>query len=125
MPSILTAEKGKVLPATDQRGPLQVWLCQLDDGRTAELSRKPESPAPTGEVTVTETQYGLRAKLVQTNHSGRGRSPEDTRRIQRQHSQEMALRYAAIQNVRGQLPDTFKVDDLKPIIDWFVRDIDA
>lgn len=48
-----------------------------------------------------------------------GRSPETQARIERQHSQEMALRYFAI---RG----TELTSDMRPlrlIIDWFQRDI--
>jgi hypothetical protein len=65
--TITDATKGDILPGKDDRPDLQKWSVTLDDGRTAELLRKPDSDAPTGDVTVTETQYGLRAKIVQQN----------------------------------------------------------
>lgn len=51
------------------------------------------------------------------------RDPKDTAAIQRQHSQEMALRYLAIQQSRGKVNDAFTLDGLKAIVDWFELDI--
>jgi hypothetical protein len=68
MPTITdAATKGDMLPAKGDRPTLQKWQVTLDDGRTAEMLRKPDSDAPTGDVTVEETQWGLRAKIVQSN----------------------------------------------------------
>jgi hypothetical protein len=68
MPTITdAATKGEMLPAKGDRPTLQKWQVTLDDGRTAEMLRKPDSDAPTGDVTVEETQWGLRAKIVQSN----------------------------------------------------------
>lgn len=66
---------------------------------------KPASDAPTGRSGA--------------GTGGFGRSPETQARIERQHSQEMALRYFAI---RG----TELTSDMRPlrlVIDWFQRDI--
>ena len=40
----------------------------------------------------------------------------------RQHSQEMALRWMAIQAARGRVPEDFRLDGLRALIDWFARD---
>lgn len=45
---------------------------------------------------------------------------ERSHRIERQHSQEMALRYFALQSPLAELPDTKK---LREMISWFQRDI--
>lgn len=54
---------------------------------------------------------------------GRPRSPEETAAIQRQHSQHMALLYVQAKAAVGAVPEDFKPDDMRPIIDWFDRDI--
>jgi hypothetical protein len=65
--------------------------------------------------------------LLKANFSGAGgqggRSPEQTSAIQRQHSQEMALRYAAIRGEKEMLPARFTLTDLRMVIDWFEQDI--
>lgn len=53
---------------------------------------------------------------------GRPEDPERSRRIVRQHSQEMALRYATIRQQQGQLPESFSLDDLFVIADKFDAD---
>ena len=54
----------------------------------------------------------------------RGRSPADTAAIQRQHSQEMGLRWAAILAAAGRLDGGFGIEQLRSYIDWFEADID-
>lgn len=66
-----------------------------------------------------------RAKQFGGGGGGGGRSPEENARIMRQHSQEMALRYAAIKASLGSLTADFKPETLKPIIDWFDADAKA
>lgn len=92
-----------------------------------EWSRKEGSPGPSvGEVLsgdLSQTQYGWKFKKAQSNGGGfAGKSPEQQRSIVRQHSAEMALRYAAIRAGQGKLPDDFSLEQLRPVIDWFVRD---
>jgi hypothetical protein len=67
----------------------------------------------------------LKAKRVRQfqGGGGGGKSPEQQNAIQRQHSQEMALRYAAIRAEKGQLPEPFSLEDLRKVIDWFENDI--
>ena len=124
------AEKGKTLPASGQRGPLQVWMYDLEDADgnrlKAEALKKPDNEPPIGEHIdgkVTDSDFGPKFKADPPPRDGRnGRSPEDRLSIVRQHSAEMALRYAAIRQAQGKLPDDFTLDDLRAIIDWFVED---
>jgi len=53
--------------------------------------------------------------------SGRPRDPQESARIQRQHAQEMALRYAAIKAKTDLKLD----DDFRKVIDWFDADTKA
>jgi hypothetical protein len=52
-----------------------------------------------------------------------GRSPDDTAAIQRQHSQEMALRFCEVQARLGQINEEFTMTYLQPLIDTFDDDI--
>lgn len=103
-----------------------------------EISKKTTSPPPTvGQVIdVSEvippkagTNFPPKLKLANKGSFGgggsRGPSPEDRRAMQRCHSQSVAVEYVKVAHERGTLPDGFKLDDLKPIIDWFDRDVDA
>lgn len=91
MPAIAEATKGKTLDANSNRGPLVVWSVKLDDGRTAELLRKPESAAPTGDVTVEDGPHGLKAKLVQ---QGGGKDFKADPKGLRGKNASMAVAYA-------------------------------
>lgn len=104
-----------------------------DEG-TYELSRKATSPAPTvgQRIDVAEVQpspngnYPPKLKLAQANRSGGGgRSPEESARIMRQHSQEMALRYAVAKAGPSGLSEDFKLENLLPLIEWFDKDAKA
>jgi hypothetical protein len=80
------------------------------------------------EGTLEQKPYGWKFKKASAGGfggGGRGRSPEETKAIVRQHSQEMALRYAAIRAQQGKLPEDFKLTDLATIINWFVKDAAA
>lgn len=97
----------------------------------AEWYTKQETPVPAegstleGEITV-DPQWGPKFKKAQQGGFGgggfRGRSPEENRRIVRQHSQEMAIRWAELAHARGKLPEDFKTDDLLKLVDVFHRD---
>lgn len=101
----------------------------------AQHKRKASSPAPAvGEV--------IDAELVQKNGktelkrvwkqngggggSSTGRSPQDTKQIVRQHSQHMAILWAAVLQKEGLQPnpDSFK-PWLKNLIDWFHQDAEG
>ena len=101
------------------------------DAGSYEISRKPTSPAPTvgqmmdiGEVVPPNGNFPPKIKLAQANGSrpGGGRSPQETAQIVRQHSQEMALRYAAIKQSQGNLPAEFTPADLFKIAHLFDAD---
>lgn len=98
----------------------------------AELFQKQETPAPKPGDTIdgtieTDEKFGPKIKKAQKFTGGGGwrpRDPKETAAIQRQHSQEMALRYLTVRASQGKLPEDFKMDQLRTIIDWFQADID-
>lgn len=106
----------------------------LQDGQgepvTAEWYTKQETPVPAegstldGEITV-DPQWGPKFKKAAGQFGGggfRGRSPEENRRIVRQHSQDMGIRWAELAHARGKLPEDFKVSDLLKLVDVFHKD---
>ena len=115
---------------TGQYGPNVSYDLRLTGvSDVVELTRKPEKPAPQVGETLTgtlEDGYQGKKKFKVERQGGfgggGGRSPEESARITRQHSQEMALRYAAIRAQQGKLPDTFSLADLKIITDKFDED---
>lgn len=69
---------------------------------------------------------GFGKELRKVGGNGRkpmGRSPADTKAIQRQHSQEMALRYLTLKAQIGVVKEDFTMEQLGKIIDWFEKDI--
>lgn len=105
------------------------------DERRVEIAQKPETPAPNVGDTLTghiEEQnrngsvYFKFRKAKAGNFGGGGQPrPEDparAKRIVRQHSQGMALQYAALRHSQGKLPDDFKLEDLFKIADRFDAD---
>lgn len=111
-------------------GPMQVVALRLQNGAevlATEWFTKASTPLPaageTLEGDVTEGKYGKEFKKAQ---GFGGRSPRDSRRIERQHSQEMALRALAL--LGGELQEDDWVDvrhDIKWWTDWFVTDLDV
>jgi hypothetical protein len=99
---------------------------QLDDGTTADAWRKPDNKYP---PKVGDKGSVTGGKFKKTPKDGGGwsggggggskMSPERERSIIRQHSQEMALRCAALQ-IGGKPVLTF--GELKKLIDWFEHD---
>lgn len=119
-------------------GEFQVYALTLTDGTTpqnVEMNQKITTPAPTvgqrleGEISTDKNGYLKFKKAQQQNGGGGGRGPRDpkeTAQITRQHSQEMAILWAATLEKQGRLPADAKVDTfLKPIIDWFQADAEA
>lgn len=100
--------------------------------KVCNIGRKPGNPLKVGErfeAEVKEEKNGrLNLKRVQQQRGfgGGGRSPEENARIQRQHSQEMCLRFLALKVQMGELPSEafkdIKPADLRPIINWFDED---
>lgn len=118
-------------------GPMKSYRVTLRNAEGNELAnvewaRKATSPKPEVGQSVdgdvdTSGQYGPKLKLAQQQQGGRGgggggRSPEESRRIVRQHSQNMALKYAALRLEDGDLPPRFSFDTLKAAIDFFHKD---
>jgi hypothetical protein len=100
--------------------------------KPAILTQKPSTapPQPGAKLDLTLEPHKrfedkLKASRVRQGAFGGGAamSPERTNAIQRQHSQEMALRYAAIKGNKELLPDPFTLEDLRKVIDWFEKDI--
>jgi hypothetical protein len=132
---VVTAVKGSE-PWSNDKGQFIGYLLTVRtaEGREidANINRKPTSAPPVvGETIDANLQPSsnphfpplLKANFSGGGGQGGGRSPEQTAAIQRQHSQEMALRYAAIRAEKELLPEPFKLEDLRKVIDWFEKDI--
>lgn len=101
-----------------------------------EIKQKPETPPPTmgqtlqGEIMqkpgfTPEFKKDKPAYSGQSNGGGsRPRDPKETAAIVRQHSQHMAILWAAVLQKEGLQPnpDSFK-PWLKGLIDWFDSDV--
>jgi hypothetical protein len=134
VPDFKVVSASKKKDVQGKHGPMQVINLVLEDAegrKNAEWFTKAETqlpqPGSTLDGTLESGEYGLKFKKAQGagfggGGGGKGRSPEENARIVRQHSQEMALRYAVAKASAGQLPDDFKPKDLLLIIDWFDRD---
>lgn len=148
---VLTAERSKGDP--DTHGNISYWVevQNGDDSTRALLVQKPETPQPEPGVSLYGHLEELTSKRGNTYfrfrkdqredgagppaHSqtagaaasgagGQGRGI-DTRsgRIERQHSQSVAVDYAALMQAQGRLPTEFGPDDLRVLIDWFALDV--
>jgi hypothetical protein len=81
--------------------------------------------------TIEDGQYGPKFKREKPQGGGwdsspfqKDKSPEERRRIVRQHSQEMALRHVHNKVISGQpMPESW--DELRKVIDWFDKDVEA
>ena len=66
-----------------------------------------------------EPQNGAPQAQAAPQRAGNGGGSDDrSNRIERQHSQEMAIRYAALKKL-----DALDTDGLRTLIDWFQRDV--
>lgn len=118
-----------------QYGPMKTYTIKVDGDESAyQLNKKANSAPPSIGQSITvesvtpdpQGKFPAKIKLAQQNGGkGGGRSPEENARIMRQHSQEMALRYAAIKQAQGDLPEGFKPSDLFKIADLFDNDAKA
>lgn len=126
---VITAEHKK--PVTTDKGEFQVIALTLDvDGKIegADWFTKASTVVPAqGSVlsgTLEDSPYGKKFRKQQA-FGGGGPRPEDPRRaamILRQHSQHMALMYAALRQSQGHLPPDFSLTDLGKVADWFDAD---
>ena len=121
--------------------PMKSYLLKVSgEDRNVELSQFPDTDAPTvGQVidgALEESANGnFPPKLRKARQGGGGfggprpEDPERAKRIVRQHSQEMAIRFAAASGalVEIDLRDRETVgaivnEQLRPLIDWFEKD---
>lgn len=114
---------------TGKFGPMDKYALSLqdEDGKTvgAELSQKPTTPIPSGEIEgdIEQSQYGPKfnkAKPAYNGAFGGSRGSADPT-SKRQHSQEMALRYCELLHKITPMEKLNK-ESLKPLIDWFDTD---
>jgi hypothetical protein len=132
--SVLAASQKKTVES--KHGPRQVInLTLAKEGEAAPVQCEwftlatTAIPAPGSKLEgeLESGQYGMSFKKAQNNGGfggGRGgRSPEERRSIARQHAQKVAMQYAEIKGEKGDLPEKYKVSDLKPIIDWLFNDV--
>lgn len=121
---------------SQQGGPMKSYTIKVQGDEGAyELSKKASSapPAVGQSIDVAQvippkqgTTFPPKIKLqFGGNGRGGGMTPEREAQIVRQHSQEMALRYAAIKATLGELPSDFKPSDLFKIADLFDADAKA
>lgn len=109
------------------------------DGQKVEMLQKPTSPAPkVGEVIEGTIEPGKekndgskwpdkfkRLRSIPGGGGFRPRDPKETNSIVRQHSQEMAIRWATLCNATGQKFQIDSYEELKLVIDWFQADVTA
>lgn len=112
-------------------GEFVVYNVTFQDGQTAEWVKKAESKAPVEgekvEGALEPTQYGAKFKPAQAAFGGKGggKSPAEKAEIARMHSQEMAIRWVHVLQMRGKVPDDADTDFLKRLIDFFQKDAKA
>jgi hypothetical protein len=132
--TIVAAAHKRDLPPKEGMRPSQVIALTLDDGTTRHdaewiTATTTDDAALVGtriSGTLEPSQYGLRFKKERPAFGGgaRGRSPEDTASIVRQHSEHMAILLLQVKATAGVLAE----DDLTPakirsLTDWFDDDV--
>lgn len=134
MPLTVTAIESQREKNIPGKGDFISWKLTVKDD-TGEHSgvelfqRKDSVPPAVGQVidgTIEQGQFGpkIRKAAKMGGGFGRQRDPKESARIVRQHSQEMAIRWTVVAHSRGLLPETFKLNDLEQVIDWFQRDVE-
>jgi len=132
----ITAVDQNVREYEDKYGPKKAYNLKLEGPNgpaSAQLSQKPTTAPPTVGQTLSghieQTEYGprFRKDKPQGGFGGQGgggfkKDPVTEARITRMHAQKVAIQYASMKAQLGQLPESFRPADLKPIIDWFVED---
>jgi hypothetical protein len=113
-------------------GPMVVFNLRLKgpDGieHTAEWFTKATTPLPAPgtslEGDLEDGQYGKSFKKAKPANGFGGREPRDSGRIERQHSQEMALRALAFLGTPTNASPEVLKQTIKAWTDWFVADLD-
>lgn len=138
MPETVTVSEylgpGKPFGEDKEWGPLIPHRFKMEGSdETITWNRKPGSEGPkvgetlTGELSQNGS-WGLKFKKAAGGGPG-GRSPEQQKQIVRQHSQEMAIRFASATNSfrdldlgnRNEVGAVLN-EGLRPLIDWFEKD---
>lgn len=98
----------------------------------AQHKRKANSPAPaageTIDAEIVQKNGKTELKRIWTGAPSNGggknfqRDPKDTAQIVRQHSQHMAMLHVASMERRGKLPDSWDLEALRKVIDWYQAD---
>jgi hypothetical protein len=131
--TVLAAEQKKTLDG--RNGPMQVISLRLTDGTTehnAEWFTKAATPLPSPnsriEGTLEPSDYGMKFKKAFNGAAGgpRGRSPEETASIVRQHSQTAVGNLLIAKATAGLLiADDLTPANLKRLHDWYDDDVSA
>ncbi len=123
--TITEVEVSKELPGWQGKGAKVFrYTVEGDERRPEDFVPNGSEPKKVGDTIegIEDSDYGPKVKKAQRNgRGGGGRSPADTKAIQRQHSQEMALRREANIIARGHKP--YDGDQLRSVINWFEEDI--
>lgn len=115
----------------DGKGTFHIYSVKFREvERVAEWFSKQEQPPKQGEQLfgeITNGKFGPQFKRAQQQQQGgfRPMDPDRERRIVRQHSQHMALKYCELQGFRSKLPDDFDLSHVWKIADAFDRDVDG
>lgn len=132
------AVSNETRPWTSQKGgPMVSYRVHLKDtagqvSENVELSQKTATPAPQPgqllEGNIDNGEYGLKfKKAFQQQNGPRGRSPQESAAITRQHSQDMALRAIDLGVSLGVVkkPEDGKalLDLVAGTADWFDKDV--
>lgn len=143
MPSYTVTMLEREKPWSGDYGAMIDYTVTLKDSDGKEhagvvVAQKEKTPPVTVGQTLTGTvepgKWGPKFKKEQLQGGGGGggfrpRDPKETAAIQRQHSQEMALRFMGAIDlsaaVEGKSASEVLEQVLKPLISWFQRDIDA
>lgn len=131
--TVIDAKKKKDVPDA-KFGAAVVYELTLDAGNgsgniEAEWFTKAATPLPQAgerlEGELSEGKYGKDFKRSQNGSGGFGRSPRDSRRIERQHSQEMAVRAISV-GTGGKVPENIDLrSTIRDWTDWFQADLDV
>lgn len=137
MPTFTVTDIQKVedKPAEGNFGPQKViWFTLEGNGQEPRQARwwatpNDVTPKPGESIDgeMEQKPYGWKFKRARSGGGrgfggGGGRSPEENRRIVRQHSQDMAIQWAQLAHARGTLPESFDTNGLLKLVDVFHND---
>ncbi len=104
---------GSMSPKQTPKG--QVFECNQDNGQCLNAKGYPNSVWP---KRGTAQNAPPQAQAARGNVARSNGSDDRSNRIERQHSQEMAIRFFTLRGHTG-----VSTDELKTLIDWFQRDV--